>query len=88
MESSTDSTPPEELTQIYLSHLYNHLKYILEQKLSSTVVRNTAIDFVLTVPAIWRYSAMQKIKTIAQNAGFMGSQPIQLVSEPVSLAAI
>ena len=83
MNNTTDSKPPEELTQLYLSFLYKHLISILEDKLSASIVRNTPIDFILTVPAIWSNAAKQKTETAAVRAGFKGSKKIHLVSEPV-----
>ncbi|KAF2199489.1 actin-like ATPase domain-containing protein [Delitschia confertaspora ATCC 74209] len=84
--STTDSKPPEELTQLYLSFLYKHLISVLEQRLSASVVNDTPIDFVLTVPAIWSNSAKQKTEKAAVRAGFKGSKKIHLVSEPEAAA--
>jgi molecular chaperone DnaK (HSP70) len=82
--ATTDTKPPEELTQIYLSHLYTHMKYSLEKSLSASTVRSTPIDYVITVPAIWTEAAKQKTLTAAEKAGFKSNKKTYLVSEPVS----
>ena len=79
-----DSLPAEELTKIYLTFLYNHLMSVLRSRLSAGVVSSTPIDFVVTVPAIWSNSAKQKTQEAAEQAGFRNSNPIYLVTEPVS----
>jgi len=83
-----DTKPPEELTQLYMSHLYKHLMWTLGERLSSSVVESTPIDFVLTVPAIWSNAAKQKTETAAVRAGFKATKgrKIHLVSEPEAAA--
>jgi molecular chaperone DnaK (HSP70) len=81
---TTDSLPPEELTKIYLTFLYQHFMKILERQLSASVVQSTPIYFVLTVPAIWSNAAKQKTQKAAEQAGFKGRKKMYLVSEPVS----
>ncbi|KAF2790366.1 actin-like ATPase domain-containing protein [Melanomma pulvis-pyrius CBS 109.77] len=84
--TSTTTQPPEELAQLYLSYLYKHMISILTERLSSSIVKNTPIDFILTVPAIWSNAAKQKTETAAVRAGFKGSKKIHLVSEPEAAA--
>jgi hypothetical protein len=82
--SSTTAQSPADLTQLYFSYLYEHLKATLVAKLSASVFESTPIDFILTVPAIWSLAAKQKTETAATRAGFKGSKKIHLVTEPVS----
>lgn len=84
--TSTTTQPPEELAQLYLSYLYKHMISILTERLSASIVKNTPIDFILTVPAIWSNAAKQKTETAAVRAGFKGSKKIHLVSEPVHIS--
>ncbi|KAF2011913.1 actin-like ATPase domain-containing protein [Aaosphaeria arxii CBS 175.79] len=86
ISTTTDTRPPEELTQLYLSYLYKHMVSVLEERLSSSVVRDTPLDFILTVPAIWSQAAKQKTETAAVRAGFKGARKIHLVSEPEAAA--
>ncbi|OXV06305.1 hypothetical protein Egran_05928 [Elaphomyces granulatus] len=84
--STTDTKSPEELTRLYLSYLYTHMKYSLEKSLSASTVWSTPIDYVITVPAIWTEAAKQKTLTAAEKAGFKSSKKTYLVSEPEAAA--
>ncbi len=79
-----DSRPPEELTRIYLAFLHKHIMKVLVDRLSEAVVRETPIEFVITVPAIWTAAAKQKMRVAAEKAGFRapGGGPLYMVSEP------
>jgi len=73
----------EELTTDYLTELYKHLMYTLEQKLGASILRTVPLEFCLTVPAIWSEVAKEKTLKACQNAGFTSDAEILLVSEPV-----
>jgi molecular chaperone DnaK (HSP70) len=79
---SQESLDPEQLARDYLSALKNHLLYTLDQKLGAAF-RSVALEFVLTVPAIWSEVAKEKTLRACQSAGFRADVPISLVSEPV-----
>ncbi|KAF4494809.1 uvsb pi-3 kinase [Fusarium agapanthi] len=76
----------KDLTRVYLSCLHEHFISLLEKKLSSSVVKSTPMDFVVTVPAIWSPKAKQSTEQAAAMAGFCGNQRIQLISEPEAAA--
>lgn len=80
---SRDGESPEELTRIYLSCLHTHFKSVLEKRLSTSVVKSTPMDYVVTVPAIWTNKAKQATERAAAMAGFCGNKRIMLISEPV-----
>jgi molecular chaperone DnaK (HSP70) len=75
----------DELVADYLGALMKHGMYILEQKLGQSLVKDTPVEFVLTVPAIWSDLAKDKTIKACQSASPRGAgTPINLVSEPVS----
>ena len=75
---------PEELTTDYLTELYNHLMYILEQQLGAAILRTVPLEFYLTVPAIWSPTAKEKTLEACRKASLGSKSEIHLVSEPVS----
>jgi len=75
---------PEELTTDYLTELYKHLMYTLEQQVGAAILRTIPIEFCLTVPAIWSEAAKEKTLKACQKAGLKSKSEILLVSEPVS----
>lgn len=75
---------PEDLTTDYLTKLYQHLMYTLDQKLGASILRTIPIEFCLTVPAIWSEVAKEKTLKACQRAGLKSKSEILLVSEPVS----
>ncbi|PHH88276.1 hypothetical protein CDD83_7760 [Cordyceps sp. RAO-2017] len=85
-KANKDAESPQELTTIYLSCLHTHFISVLEKRLSPSVVHSTAMDFVVTVPAIWSNAAKQATERAAAMAGFCGNQRIQLISEPEAAA--
>ncbi|KAL9566383.1 hypothetical protein ACKAV7_009298 [Fusarium commune] len=81
-----DGESAKDLTKVYLSCLHEHFVSLLEKRLSSSVVKSTPMDFVVTVPAIWSPKAKQSTEQAAAMAGFCGNQRIQLISEPEAAA--
>ncbi|OBT67817.1 hypothetical protein VE03_02422 [Pseudogymnoascus sp. 23342-1-I1] len=77
---------PEELTTDYLTKLYEHIMYTLEQKIGPAVLRKVPLEFCLTVPAIWSESAKEKTLKACQKAGLRSNSEILLVSEPEAAA--
>ena len=75
---------PEELTTDYLTELYDHLMYILEQQLGAAILRTIPLEFCLTVPAIWSPAAKEKTLEACRKAILESKSEIHLVSEPVS----
>ena len=72
----------------YISALAEHLMFILREKLGAGVVRNTPLEFVVTVPAIWSELAKDKTKKACQRAPSIAATnaPIHLISEPEAAA--
>jgi molecular chaperone DnaK (HSP70) len=83
---SGPSRTSEQLTTDYLTVLIKHLKYTLEQKLGSGILRSVPLEFVLTVPAIWSEVAKQKTLNACQKAGLDTKTSVTLVSEPEAAA--
>ncbi|KAF2497640.1 hypothetical protein BU16DRAFT_606211 [Lophium mytilinum] len=80
---TTDGFSTENLTERYMKHMHAHLMYMLNSRLTSSVVKSTPIDYILTVPAIWSEAAKHKTLTAAENAGFRPINPTNVVTEPV-----
>ncbi|KAK4141961.1 chaperone protein DnaK [Dichotomopilus funicola] len=79
----------DKLVTDYLSALGEHLTYTLREKLGEGVVKNTALEFVVTVPAIWSDLAKDKTKQACQKAveGLSTTKAhIHLISEPEAAA--
>lgn len=78
----------DKLVTDYISQLGEHLLYTLREKLGETIVKNTPLEFVVTVPAIWSDLAKDKTKKACQAAASLSSskQPVHLVSEPEAAA--
>ncbi|KAL4758710.1 Hsp70 family protein [Aspergillus foveolatus] len=78
---------PEQLTELYLSSIYKHIMYTLDQKLGSALLRTIPMEFSLTVPAIWTEAAKDKtLKAWKKASGGAKEQVISLVSEPEAAA--
>ena len=73
------------LTADYLRALKKHLLYILQIQLGTHQAKETPLQFILTVPAVWSEVAKEKTLTAAEDAGFGENAPILTVSEPVRL---
>ena len=78
----------EELTTAYLTKLYEHLMYTLDQTLGASILRTIPIEFCLSVPAIWSEVAKEKTLKAFQTVGINSNSEILLVSEPVSNCVI
>jgi molecular chaperone DnaK (HSP70) len=78
----------DKLVTDYMSALGDHLMYTLKEKLGEGVVKNTPLEFVVTVPAIWSDLAKDKTRQACQKArGLSASKaPIHLISEPEAAA--
>lgn len=79
----------DKLVTDYLSALGEHLMYTLREKLGEGVVKSTALEFVVTVPAIWSDLAKDKTKQACQKAveGLSATKAqIHLISEPEAAA--
>ena len=78
----------DRLVTDYMSALSEHLMYTLREKLGEGVVKNTPLEFVVTVPAIWSDLAKDKTKQACQKAVGLSAtkSPIHLISEPEAAA--
>ncbi|KAK0706052.1 hypothetical protein B0T26DRAFT_655976 [Lasiosphaeria miniovina] len=72
----------------YISALGDHLMYTLREKLGEGVVKNTPLELVVTVPAIWSEQAKERTKQACQRARGLSltKSTIHLVSEPEAAA--
>ncbi|KAI9374735.1 hypothetical protein BJX61DRAFT_264991 [Aspergillus egyptiacus] len=77
---------PEGLAEDYLTALYKHIMYTLEQKLGTALLRTIPLEFSLTVPAIWTEAAKDKTLKACQKAGLKSDSGISLVTEPEAAA--
>ncbi|KAL4988050.1 hypothetical protein BDW68DRAFT_197008 [Aspergillus falconensis] len=78
---------PDQLTEDYLSSIYKHIMYTLEQKLGAALLRTIPMEFSLTVPAIWTEAAKDKtLKAWKKATGDAKEQVVSLVSEPEAAA--
>lgn len=87
--SSRGGRDVDELVADYLSALGDHLMYTLREKLGEDVIKNTPLEFVVTVPAIWSDLAKAKTRQACQRASGLqaaSKAPIHLVSEPEAAA--
>jgi Hsp70 protein len=70
----------EVLSTQYLAKLRKHVVEVLKTKLGAGVVESTAIEYVITVPAIWSDAAKYRTRACAKRAGMGGD--LQIISEP------
>lgn len=64
----------------YLTELWKHGKQQLEERYGETMVKDTEIQFIFTVPAVWSDSAKDATRRAAQRAGI--GPNLTLISEP------
>lgn len=74
----------QRLTSDYLSALKKHLIHVLRLQLMEVQVKETPLQFILTVPAVWSEVAKEKTLRAAETAGLGADAPILMISEPVS----
>ncbi|KAG9233806.1 hypothetical protein BJ875DRAFT_463193 [Amylocarpus encephaloides] len=77
---------PEQLATDYLSQLYGHLMYTLEQQVGAAILRTIPLEFCITVPAIWSEASKEKTLKACEKAGIKSASKILLVSEPEAAA--
>ncbi|KAI4116638.1 MAG: hypothetical protein LQ345_002983 [Seirophora villosa] len=78
--------PPQTLVKDYLSALRQHLESVLAKALPKSVLMTTAMEFIITVPAIWSGKASAETRSCAERAGMGLGKHLQLVSEPEAAA--
>lgn len=78
----------DKLVTDYISALGDHLMYTLREKLGAGVMKNTPLEFIVTVPAIWSDLAKDKTKKACQRAPGLSATTaaIHLISEPEAAA--
>lgn len=54
----------------YLRELHKHTMQTLIKRFTEHFIKDTKIDFVLTVPAVWSYAAKNATLSVACKAGF------------------
>lgn len=78
--SVNHKTTSEVLISDYLTCLREHISDILKDHQCDNVLETTAIEYVITVPAIWSEAAQQRTRSCAERAGITGD--VRLVLEP------
>ncbi|OCL09088.1 hypothetical protein AOQ84DRAFT_339451 [Glonium stellatum] len=76
----------QQLTRDYLWALRKHFIYMLQIQLGEHQAKETAVQFILTVPAVWSEAAKERTLKAAEDAGFGDGAPILMVSEPEAAA--
>ena len=78
----------DKLVTDYMSALGDHLMYTLREKLGEGVLKDIALEFVVTVPAIWSDLAKDRTKQACQRAAGLSAvrSQIHLISEPEAAA--
>ncbi|KAF4628841.1 hypothetical protein G7Y89_g9311 [Cudoniella acicularis] len=76
----------QQLTADYLGAIKKHLTYILQMQLGELQAKETPLQFILTVPAVWSEVAKEKTLAAAETAGLGDDAPILMVSEPEAAA--
>ncbi|KAG4432939.1 hypothetical protein IFR05_011585 [Cadophora sp. M221] len=79
---SGDQHKAQQLTADYLGALKRHLLGILQNQLGEHQAKETPLQFILTVPAVWSDAAKEKTLQAAETAGLGQHAPILMISEP------
>lgn len=80
---SGDPIMAQQLAADYLGALKDYMVEILEIQLGESHAKETPLQFILTVPAIWSDAAKEKTLQAAETAGLGQDAPILMISEPV-----
>ncbi|KAI0163950.1 hypothetical protein GGR57DRAFT_498034 [Xylariaceae sp. FL1272] len=78
---------PVDLVGDYLKALWDHCINEIEDENGDYLIRATPIHVILTVPAIWKGYARQRMQEAATKAGILGHRPagnttLSFISEP------
>ena len=76
----------ENLVTDYLTALRKHTERILHYKIPQIALQSTRIEYIITVPAVWRDTAKAKTRFCAEHAGMSLGPKHQLISEPEAAA--
>ncbi|KAL8840764.1 MAG: hypothetical protein Q9170_001202 [Blastenia crenularia] len=76
----------EELVKDYLTALRTHAERILRHKLPQSALASTAIEFVITVPAVWSDRAQASTRRCAEMAGMGKGSSLHMITEPEAAA--
>ncbi|XHG03295.1 hypothetical protein AWENTII_006610 [Aspergillus wentii] len=78
-------TSPEGIVTDYLRSLREHTLKVLKKQVGKAIEK-MALEFVITVPAVWSDKAKTKTLSCAEEAGFGESAKIRIISEPEAAA--
>ncbi|KFY86902.1 hypothetical protein V500_07322 [Pseudogymnoascus sp. VKM F-4518 (FW-2643)] len=81
-----DQHMAQKLTADYLGALKKHLIDILQIQLGEHHAKETPLQFILTVPAVWSDAAKEATLQAAETAGLGQNAPILMISEPEAAA--
>lgn len=76
---------PEKVVTDYLRSFREHIIQVLRSKVGRSF-DHTALEFVITVPAMWPDWAKAKTLSCAEEAGFGKTSKIRIISEPEAAA--
>lgn len=83
-----DGKKAKNVCKDYLKCLYQHVMDQLEEEWEGTIIKDTSLKFVLTVPAGWADATKDRIREAAEGAGF-GTRmvdTIRMTDEPEAAA--
>ena len=75
-----------DVTTDFLTQLYRHTIQALRIRYGNTSMLQTAVQFVLTVPASWSDAAKYSILNAADKSGLGSRRELQLITEPEAAA--
>lgn len=84
--TSDDAASPQRLTTDYLKVLRCHAEEMVSKVVVEAVLRRTPIEYVITVPAVWKEKARDLTAKCAVDAGMGSEGKLHIVSEPEAAA--
>jgi len=70
----------------YLAQIHNHTTDALTRRYGETFMRSTAVEWVLTCPAVWSDAAKNATLQAAEKAGMGARDKILMITEPEAAA--
>jgi molecular chaperone DnaK (HSP70) len=83
--SSDKTHTAERFVKDFLKALKSHLISALGRELGDLQSRNTPLEFLITVPAVWSDLAKEKTLVAAEKAGLGDDTSIHMISEPAGV---
>ncbi|KAL9595123.1 MAG: hypothetical protein Q9219_006640 [cf. Caloplaca sp. 3 TL-2023] len=77
---------PELIVEHYLTALRKYFETSFPNLVPLSLAPTPAVDWVITVPAMWSESAVAKTRQCAENAGMGTGAALQIIAEPEAAA--